>query len=300
MTSTLTSLTPVLLGMAVGVLLRRTGVASETDGHFLLRVVFYVAQPALIFASISSVRITAELWVFPAVAAATFVVGFFVGLAVRRRLRPQPLQRPVFLTACMLINTGFVLPFIQALFGAEGVARLAAFEIGTTILGLTWVYGIAAKANPHHQGTAILGRRLLSTPLLYAVALGLLANVTHWRPPAGLGLSLDVLGATTGPLLTLAIGIVFALRRTDVHLAAGALLTKLGAGLVVAVSAIVVFDLHGVDLGVMVLLGVAPAGYSVVTFASLEHLDTRFAAGTLSLSLVLSLVLAIAVSAVVG
>lgn len=46
----------------------------------------------------------------------------------------------------------------------------------------------------------------------------------------------------------------------------------------------------------MLLLGIAPIGFSTVTFASLENLDERLAVTALSLSLSLGLVLSMVVT----
>jgi predicted permease len=54
--------------------------------------------------------------------------------------------------------------------------------------------------------------------------------------------------------------------------------------------------LGGADRGVLLLLGVAPLGFVIVTFASLEGLDFELAAQTLALSLIASFGLSVAVS----
>ena len=48
----------------------------------------------------------------------------------------------------------------------------------------------------------------------------------------------------------------------------------------------------------MLLLGIAPIGFSTVTFASLEKLDEQLAVTALSLSLSLSLVLSMVVTVI--
>ena len=40
-----------------------------------------------------------------------------------------------------------MLPFVQGLYGADGVARIAAFDAVNTTLTFTWTAYVAARAN---------------------------------------------------------------------------------------------------------------------------------------------------------
>ena len=86
MADTLLKIRPVLLGFVGGFLLRRFGVAEHRDGDFLFRLVFSVCLPALIFTSLSTVRITAALAVYPLSSALFTVTG--LGLATWSRGAP--------------------------------------------------------------------------------------------------------------------------------------------------------------------------------------------------------------------
>jgi len=48
---------------------------------------------------------------------------------------------------------------------------------------------------------------------------------------------------------------------------------RLLVGLTVAAALVTALGLDGVDRGVLLLLGVAPLGFVIVTFAALEDLD---------------------------
>lgn len=67
-------------------------------------------------------------------------------------------------------------------------------------------------------------------------------------------------------------------------------------GLGVAALLATALRLDGVDRGVLLLLGAAPMGFVVVTFASLEKLDAELAAQCLTVSLVTGFVLSTVVA----
>jgi predicted permease len=296
MGETLVKLLPVVLGFVAGYLLRRSGVADHGDGDFLFKLMFYICVPAIMFTSLSSVTLSAALAVFPLAAVAAVSTGFLVGRLVAWRVNWPPIQIAVLMCSCMVVNTGFELPFIQALYGAEGIARIAAFDAVNTTLTFTVVYYIAARGNPQHNGGSILLNRLARSPALYAIIAGLLVNLFGVRVPTGITSALSVFGSASAVIITLGVGILFEpLRRGSgkAILAAG---LRLATGFLIALVFVLAFDLQGIDRAVILLLGVAPVGFVAVTFASLENLDTKLAVNTLSVSLVVSLVLSLGVT----
>ena len=299
MGDTLLKILPVLLGFIGGFLLRRFGVAQQRDGDFLFRLVFSVFLPALVFTSLSTVRITAALAVFPVSSALFTVAGFGLALLAARRAGWPPTQSAVLMIGCMIANSAFELPFVQALYGAEGVVRIAAFDVVNTVLTFTWVYLMAVRANPgRRRGAGALTKRLAQSPALWAVVLGATVNLLGVTVPTPIHDSLAVFGSATAVIIPLAVGILFQPSAGQLGKAAVVIGVRLAAGLVVAVGLILAFDLHGLDRTIMLLLGIAPIGFSTVTFASMEKLDERLAVTALSLSLVLSLVLSMVVTVI--
>ncbi len=297
MGDTLLKVLPVLLGFLGGFLLRRFRVAEHRDGDFLFRLVFSVCLPALIFTSLSTVQITATLAVYPLSSALFTVVGFGLAVLASRRTRWPPTQTAVLITGCMIANSGFELPFVQALYGAEGVVRIAAFDAVNTALTFSWAYLMAARGNPdRRRGRGALTKRLARSPALWAIAIGAAVNLVGVPVPTPIHDSLAVFGSATAIIIPLAVGILFQPSAGQFGRAAVMIGVRLAAGLLVAVGLILAFDLHGLDRTIMLLLGIAPIGFSTVTFASLEKLDERLAVTALSLSLSLSLVLSMVVT----
>jgi predicted permease len=286
----------VILAIVVGVLVRASGTAGEGEGQFLLRLVFTVCQPALAFLSVSRVEVSPRLAVFAALPAAMATAGYLAGRRVGRTRLFTGTQVSVLVIAGMMVNSGFVLPFAAAVYGGDGVARVALSDAVSAVITFSWAYATAALGNPRHDGGGVLLGRLLRSPPLYGIAAGFVVNLAGLRVPRVLVSVLTPFAATTAVLIALGTGILLTLPRGgELRRAAAVVGTRLGTGLLVAGGGVLLLDLTGADRVLVLLLGVAPVAFVTVTFSALENLDVRLATTTLSLSLLTSLVLSPAV-----
>jgi predicted permease len=292
---TLSRLLPIVLGMVGGYLLRRRGAAEPRDGRFLFTVVFNICLPALLFTSLSRVDITGDLAVFPLAALLAMSAGYLAGRLVAAKTRWAPRQTAVLVSSCMIVNTAYALPFAQALYGADGVARIAAFDAVNGPLTFTFAYYTAARGNPGHRGRSELVDRLVKSPPLYGIAAGLLVNLAGVHVPAAIAGAIATFGSVTPMLIFLALGILFEPPDKDLRRVAVIVAMRLATGLAVAAAIVLIFGLQGVDRTVVLLLGVAPVAFNSVIFASLENLDVRLALDALSLSLVTSLIMSVGI-----
>lgn len=121
---------PLILVFFAAFALKKVKFLSSNDGSTLLKVVFYLGAPALIFQSISHVELdsnTALLGILPAV---VIVAGLLATMLVRKTALTS-LSTKTFgalLLGAVIMNTGFLIPFVENLYGAEGVARLSIID----------------------------------------------------------------------------------------------------------------------------------------------------------------------------
>lgn len=287
----LLQLVPVFAGVAAGHLLVRTGVATREHGRFLFVFTFYVCVPGLVFGAVATATLTPQMAALPVAALLAVSAGYAVGRLVSRNLQMAGPRLAVFLMACMIVNTAFTLPFIQARLGADGIARLLAFDIVNTGLVLTWVYLIAARANPQPSSNGVPWSKLLTSTPLWGFVGGLVVNLAELRVPAPVQDVATVFGAPTSFLLTIGIGMLLGFEPDELRLGVRAIATRLVTSLLIGGAVIAAFGLDGVERAVLLALCVAPIGFNTVTFAALENLDVRLATGTASLSLLAGLVL---------
>lgn len=290
------ALAPVVAGFLAGALLRRTRAATVDDGRFLLLLNLLVCMPALMLRAVTDVPLRTELVVFPLSALLMVTAGRLIGSAASRQMHLGH-DRAILVMGFMVVNAAFALPFVEAVYGAAGVARLAAFDVVNNALVMTWVYAVAARANPvasHRPGRAL--GLVLRTPPVYAVLTGLLLNVTGTAIPRWFGGIVDIFAAASPLLISVGTGLLFVPGRHPAGRALVVAMARPVVGLCVATLLALALGLDGPDRGVLLLLGAAPMGFVVVTFTSLERLDTELAAQCLTLSLLTGFVLSTSVA----
>jgi len=273
---------------------------DHRDGETVFKLVFYVFLPATMFMSLSTVELGGEFAIFPLAAVAVVAAGYLTGRLMAAKGTFDPVQAAVLLSACVVVNTGFALPFVQVLYGAEGVARIAAFDAVNTTVTFTWAYNTAARANPHHQGGGLLLDRLAKSPTLYAIATGLLVNAAGIEVPTAVADPVTKFGAATAVLIPLGVGILFDPIGGNLRKAGLVVGTRLVSALAMATAIVLLLRLDGMDRTILLLFGVAPLAFAIVTFASLENLDVRLATGALSLSLATSAILSLLITLVLA
>ena len=294
MLGTLVALGPVLAGLAAGFALRRSGAAAATHGRFLLFLNLYLCMPALVLRSLAEVALTPRLAVFPLAALVMVASGYLVGRVASRGAQ----DAAVVVMAMMVVNCAFALPFVEAVHGAAGVARLVAFDLVNNLLVLTVVHAMAAAASPARDGRRAPVAQVLRTPPLYAALAGLGLSVTGSSLPAAVDAVLVPFAGASPLLIAVGTGILFTPTGAMLRRAGPLAATRVAVGLAVASLLVVALDLEGVDRDVLLLLGVAPVGFVIVTFASQHRLDTDLATEALALSMALSLVASLVLSVV--
>ena len=295
MIDTVVKLLPALLGIALGYALRLRGVADHRDADFMFRIIVNIFLPCLVFTALSRVTIDRNLAVFPLAALSMITVGYLVGRLLAAKGPFLSAQQAVAICCCMNVNTGFILPFVQGLYGADGVARIAAFDAVNTTLTFTWTAYVAARGNPRHAGGSLMVKRFATSPPLYAIAAGLLVSAFGLHVPVAITDPIATIGTATGVLMAIGVGIRFEPPGKGVGKAALIHAGRLTSALGVAIAIVLIFGLTGADRTVLLVMGVAPTPFLIVAFATMERLDVRLTVNTLSLSMLVSLPMALAV-----
>lgn len=298
--SIVSALGPVVLGLVIGLALRARGVGTAENGRFLLQLNFFVCLPALVFPAVATAEVQPSLLLFPSAAVVMVVVGYVTGRLVAARALPGPGDRAVVTTSYMVVNCAFALPFVGAVYGPEGVLRVAAFDLVHGLLVATVVLGVAARADPStDQRPRRVWHQVVRTPLIHAMAAGAVVNAAGWTLPGAVDQSLQPFAAASLAVVALGCGLVV----EPVHDAlriSGLAVVRLLSGLAVAGAMALALGLEGTDLGVLLMLGATPLGFIVVTFAAIHGLGTRLSANLLLVSLALSVATYSAFGVLVG
>ncbi|ESR23604.1 AEC family transporter [Lutibaculum baratangense] len=272
MMSTVQGLAPVLLVIATGWGLTRSGIIPPMQRGGIEKLAYFVLFPCLIVGTLAGAELGALPW--RALGATLFLsVVVMAGVCL---LLKKPLQRRLRLDGPGFTsifqgstrwNTFIALALAGSLYGGEGLALIAVAMVAMIpVLNVMAVAVLAQNTGSTTPSLASLGREIARNPLIAACVVGLAA--------AGLGLGLDnVIGATLDifgrgalgvGLLAVGMGLdLSALRRPRLaHWAGCALRLVLmpAVGLAFAMT----FGLSGTALGAaLIALAVptAPASY---------------------------------------
>ncbi|MGR8920703.1 MAG: AEC family transporter [Gammaproteobacteria bacterium] len=261
---------PVFGTVALGWVLARTGLLSGATGAALVRFMYYLAIPAMLFSSLAAADLPdAPPWTY---LAAFYLPSFFVfALAMRLARRLLGWARPEAGMAGMVSGYSNMvllgLPLGLGAYGAAGAVPL--FILLATQSSLIFPLTTLVLERGAGGGSGRL-LRLLANPILWSLALGVAANLAGYRPPAPVGGMIAMLG-NAGPACALvALGVSLAGYRLRGGYAEVAVLVALKNGLHPALVwlACLALGIDGVWLEVAVLLAVMPCGINAFIFAS--------------------------------
>ncbi|GEM45776.1 AEC family transporter [Deinococcus cellulosilyticus] len=280
---------PMILIFLVGVIIRRTGILALRDGEALLKVVFNITAPALFIASVSQLKIGPDVLMLPPLGITMFFGIYLLALPIGKLLRlPRP-TLGTFLLGSSIMNVTFVLPFFVAVYGIQEAGRISFLDLGNALVVFTFGYALACRMG-ENQKRGNMAARILTSPPIIGIIIGLVLNLFSLHPPAPIMNTLTMVGTATLPMVMLALGMYFSpkVRNLPVTFIAVSLRMLLGFGLGLLLANLL--GLTGINRMLLLLTASAPAGTNTLTFSVLEKLDTELASSIVSMSILSGLV----------
>lgn len=281
---------PVILIALIGFLVKVAGVFQQKHGDFLLLLVFYVTLPALIFDSFTRIELSIDFLFLPFITVFTISSMFVISYFTSRSFRLPRKTMGTFIIGTMILNNGFLFPFIYGMYGEEGMARILLFDFMNGFLAFTWVYYLACRYGGNGQSRKTLSRKLLTAPPVWAILISIGINISGLQVPEFLKTTFDSLGMVTIPLIMIALGIYFTPRLIRPAPVFTAIFIRMVVGLFIGYVFSEIFQLEGLTRTIVLLGASAPIGFNTLTFASLEDLDKEFAASLLSFSILAGII----------
>ena len=270
----------------------KTGVLKQEGKQTLSNLLLYLVVPAMIVHSYM-MEFSEEILHNLLAAFGMSVLAILIGTAITLLLtaRRKDRRAPIFRFACVFSNAAYMgFPLISALFGAEGLLYASAYVTVFNILLWTMGYGmVSGSSNPKE-----VARSLLHTPVLYAMVVGLAVYLLQIPVPNLIAQPIDLLSGMNTPLSMLITGMLIAAGDLksivcDQHIwKLAALRMVLIPAVCVAVFALLGF--HGMSAQVVLLLECCPAAAITSVFAVQFGHEERFAAGSVVLTTLLSIV----------
>lgn len=280
---------PTILTFCIGFLLKKTKVFKAEDAGIFLRLNFYVAAPAIVLKSLSSIDLQPHqflLFLFPFI-----VVPLLYGISwiTAKKLHLAQKKKGVFIIATLIMNTMFTLPFLQNVYGDEALTRLFILDAGNAVVVFTAVFAIACHHADVVRHKSDMVKKMFQSPPLIAVIIALLVNFLNLLIMPPFSILIDLLSNLAGPMVMLALGIYFTPHFEHIKAVLIGELIRKGMGFTVGLIFATLIGLQGLDRIVVVVAASAPFGFNTLTFSSLEKLDEEFAASMVSTSILIGL-----------
>lgn len=290
MNEIITKTIPIFLIFLLGYVLKKNGILKKEDGDIFLKTVFYVAAPSLIILSVSNIDLRFNFIFLPIIAGLIILCTAAVAYLIGSRLNLPRKTLGVFLMGSMIMNTSFLLPFIIATYGKEGLAIFSIFDSGNAFVVFTFIYYVACKYGDNDRDQFVMMKKFIFSPLLWALVVAVIINFSNFTIP---GIAVDLfqlLGNLVTPLVMLSLGVYFSLSTTKLMPVIVAIVVRMIFGFFLGFVFVSLFKLEGLSRMTVLIASAAPAGYNTLTFSSLENLDKEFAANLISISILLGFV----------
>lgn len=289
--TTLMQTLPMILIFLIGLVMRRNNILSVRDGEALLKLVFNVTAPALFIASISELHIGHDLLLLPVLSVVMFFGMYLIALGTGKLLKLPRASFGTFLLGASIMNIGFVLPFFVAVYGIKEAGRISFLDLGNALVVFTFGYALAARMG-QNEVQQKMHSKILGSPPIIAIFVGLLLNVLHIPVPEPIMNTCNMLGMATLPLGMLSLGMFFNPRLSNLPVTFMAVSIRMLLGFGLGCLMVQALGLTGINRTMLLLAASAPAGTNTLTFSVLEKLDTELASSIVSLSIFLGLLVA--------
>jgi predicted permease len=271
---------PVLLIALLGYAWDRKGLPFDTSMVSYLSS--NIGAPCLLLSTLLTRRPDpSAMLAMMAATTAMMVITGAVGYASLRALR-QPMR--VYLAAMMFPNVGNMgIPLTMFAFGAEGL--VAAVAVFATVSLFQFSLGISLASGRFSW------REVLSSPVLWAMAAGLLLLIFDIKLPAFLGNTIDVLAGLVIPLMLLSLGTSLArLRITSLGSGLVFAAARIGGGFIVAAGITHVLGMSGAARGALFIQSSMPTAVFNYLFALRYDNQPQEVAGIVVISTIVSFV----------
>lgn len=284
---------PVFLVIFLGFFLGKTPLFGEQDAAVLIRFVWYVGIPALLFRTLAPRELPgAEEFLIVAAYYLSLYGVYGLALLVARLFGQPPIERPVFAFVTCFGNGAFLgIPLLEATYGEEGVRLLMTILSFHTLTLLPLSTVLLERARS--RGTSapsILSQTfkdLRDNPIIITLIIGLSWAALGLPFPYWLDRVLNFPAAAAAPVALFAVGLSMSnvVLAGDIKQSATIAFLKLFVlpGLVYTLSRFV-FQLPDVWVGTATITAALPAGMVAYSFATRYNVAVRRAASAVLIS----------------
>lgn len=284
-----------LLVMLAGAGVRRLGILRREDGVLLVRVVIYLALPALVFLVLLRADLEASLVLAPVAGWLVHLIILVPLLVAVRGLHLDSPRGGAIVVATAVGNTGFFgLPLIAASGHEFSVAAAVMYDaLSTGIITWTSTVAVSSAMGEGGRGPRVEWRRVgraLLLPPLWALVAGLGLNLVGVNElPDAIERPLEILEGAVLPLVMIYAGLMIdvrGLRRVWRDVSA-ITVARLGVGALVGLGVAVLLGLEGDIFNTVVIMAAMPTAMMSLVLGGQFRLRTDIIAGAVAVTTLL-------------
>lgn len=264
----------ILVGYIIGKL-------KKIDVQRFINLIVYIAAPCLIFSSIATSDI--NLTDFTSIAVAALAILLFMVTFACLTLKLTRSDKKGLYLPMVFGNTSYVgYPVALFAFGVDGLSRAVVFDMINSIL--IFSLGIYIV---HHRNEL---QEVFKVPLLYAVVIGLVVNLSKITIPQVLFLPIEMVGLVTIPLALLVLGY----KLTEIKISTAKIVLFASAfrilgGFLVALMIVNLLSLDGLVKDIILLQAAMPSAVMSMILAAKYQRDASLVASVVCITTLLSI-----------
>ncbi len=280
---------PIIIYFSLGIIARKTAIATAEHGGFLIKLAMYYTLPALFLITFSKIHITAELLFLP-------LSGIFVSLAVglfaysiSKYKHYDRKATGSLLVGSMAMNSAFAFPFALVLFGPEALTYALLYDLGNALMIFTVVYALAFYFGDNAMHGKKILQNIIRAPFLWTIFIALFMSFMEIHIPDILHEPFNALGSMTAPVLLMGMGISFAPARSHLAPAAEIIAIRMLGGLSAIMLIFFMVDIEDKQQIAMLMCAASPLGMTASAYSILAGLNTQTLISAASISILLGL-----------
>jgi malate permease and related proteins len=279
----------MLFFVSGAVLVQRRYLKQSLASH-LLSFIFHFGLPVSVFYALSTVQFEAKYLVLPLSGVLVSVVSGVVAFVYGKYMRVPKKTLGVLVAAAMIMNTGLTAPFMEVVYGVEGLALISLFDIGNLVMAFTVVYVATLHIGGTHTTAKALVERIITMPALWGMGLALALRWVGVVIDAPLLFVMRYVTIGVFLLVMFTLGLLFEFSLSYIKQIFPGLLLRYAVGIALGVLLVWWFKLQGLERVVVLAGAASPHGYTSLVYARMGKLDVKYAAHLVSVSLGIGIV----------
>jgi auxin efflux carrier (AEC) len=282
----------ILVMIFLGYFLKRINLLKTDDIEVLNKLVIYVFMPCLIFSSLYYADLSniTTLAVMPIICLIVGAVSGLIVFIILTLKNYSKKQKWAVIVPVVIGNTAFLgFPMILGIFGQDYLVRAIFYDMGTLTLFL--FLSIILMINFGGTIKEVI-KKILSFPILWAVILGIIFNISNITiVPIGVDI-LGYLAAAAIPVIMISLGISLKFKGLlkNIKIASLALIVKLLIAPIIALVSISLMGLSGIESTVGIVEAAMPSGMLSLVLAVNYKLDFNLTADCTIITTIFSLI----------